>query len=117
MEERIVHEGEEVVEQIVFEMEEVGVRIVHVEEEIAHVREGVEGQIVPGEVVVVGDQIVHEEEGVGECNKVSCHGYLLPRGHLLVCGVWHHLVRVCPMRDWQLCFQLVQFLAFCVHFD
>ena len=103
---RIVHEGGEV-----------GVRIVHVEEEIAHVREGVEGQIVSEEVVVVGGQIVHEEEGVGGCNKVSCHGYLLPRGHLVVGGVWHHLVRVRPMRDWQLCFQLVQFLVFCVHFD
>ena len=65
----------------------------------------------------VGGLIVHEEEGVGGCNKVSCHSYLLPRGHLWVGSVWYHLVRVCLMRHWQLRFQLVQFLVSCVHFD
>ena len=101
-----------------YEGEEVGIRIVFEMEEIAHVREGMEGQTVhERKVVVVGGQIVYEEEGVGGCNKVSCHGNLLPRGHLWVGSEWHHLVRVYLMRHWQLCFQLVQFLVSCVHFD
>ena len=94
---RIVHKEEGVGAQTGLEKEgvqivhegEVGRRTVHVAEEIAHVREGVEEQIVhEGKAVVVGGQtvhvrqavvvgglIVHEEEGAGGRNKVSCHSY------------------------------------------
>ena len=122
--------------QIVHEGKEVGERNVHVAEEIAHVREGVEEQIVhEGKAVVVGGQtvhvrqvvvvgglIVHEEEGAGGRNKVSFHSYWLPKGHwlphLLVESVWRHLVKVYLMRHGQLlCLYFVQFLVSWVHFD
>ena len=104
-------------------------------EEIAHVREGVEGQIGhEGKTVVVGGQTVHvrqvvgvgglivrEEEGAGGCNKVSCHSYWLSKGHwlphLLVESVWRRLVKVYLMRHEQLCLHFVQFLVSWVHFD